>query len=184
MTRKHFTWLPLTLVVGPLCSSSHTLEPHPVGEHARVHAHTHTLHTELASQPGILNPLSEARDPTSSLMIPSHIRFRCATTGTPILFYFKALLYFFNFYFYLPFRATPVAHRGSRLGVQLELQLPACTTAAATSHLSHVCNLHHSSWQCQILNPLSEARDRTCHLMVLSQICFCCATELQPFLKN
>ena len=27
------------------------------------------------------------------------------------------------------------------------------------------CNLHCSSWQCQILNPLSRARDRTCILM-------------------
>ena len=48
-----------------------------------------------------------------------------------------------------------------RLGVQLELQLPPYTTATATADLSHVCDLHHSLWQCQILNLLSEARDRT-----------------------
>ena len=48
-----------------------------------------------------------------------------------------------------------------RLGVELELQLPACTTAIAMQDLSHVCDLHHSSQQCRILNPLSEARDRT-----------------------
>ena len=29
----------------------------------------------------------------------------------------------------------------------------------------HICNLHHSSQQCQIFNPLSEARDRTHVLM-------------------
>ena len=29
---------------------------------------------------------------------------------------------------------------------------------------------HHSSQQCQILNPLSKARDRTCNLMVSSRI--------------
>ena len=34
-----------------------------------------------------------------------------------------------------------------------------------TPNLSHVCNLHHTSWQCQILNPLNEARDRTRNLM-------------------
>ena len=39
-----------------------------------------------------------------------------------------------------------------RLGVELELQLPAYTTATATQDLSHVCNLYHSSWQYQILN--------------------------------
>ena len=41
---------------------------------------------------------------------------------------------------------------------------------------SHVCNLPHNSRQCQILNPLREARDRTYILMHISQICFCCAT--------
>ena len=46
-----------------------------------------------------------------------------------------------------------------RLGVKLELQLPTYTTATATWDLSHICDLHHSSWQYQILNPLSKARD-------------------------
>ena len=46
-----------------------------------------------------------------------------------------------------------------RLRVQLELQLLAYTTATATQDLSSICDLPHSSRQCQILNPLSEARD-------------------------
>ena len=50
-----------------------------------------------------------------------------------------------------------------RLGVELELQLLAYTRATATPDLSHICDLHHSS--CQILNPLSEARDQTYILM-------------------
>ena len=37
---------------------------------------------------------------------------------------------------------------------------------------SHVCDLHHSSQQHQILNPLSKARDRILNLMVPSLICF------------
>ena len=36
--------------------------------------------------------------------------------------------------------------------------------------LRRICNLHQGSWQCQILNPLSGARDRTPNLMVPSQI--------------
>jgi len=32
----------------------------------------------------ILNPLSEARDQTLNLMLPSRIPFRCATTETPM----------------------------------------------------------------------------------------------------
>ena len=48
-----------------------------------------------------------------------------------------------------------------RLGVKLELQLPAYTTAMAMPDPSNVCDLHHSSQQCQILNPLSKAMDQT-----------------------
>ena len=62
----------------------------------------------------------------------------------------------------------------SRLGVELELQqLLAYTTATATRDPSRVCDLHHSSWQQRILNPLSEARDRTHVLMDTSWIRFC-----------
>ena len=57
-----------------------------------------------------------------------------------------------------------------RLGVELELLLPAYATATATWDPSCICKLHHSSQQGQILSPLSEARDRTHNLMVPSQI--------------
>ena len=63
-----------------------------------------------------------------------------------------------------------------RLGIKLELQLPAYTTVTAVQDLRRVCDLHHSSRQYQILNPLSEARDQTQNLMVPSGICFRCAT--------
>ena len=53
-----------------------------------------------------------------------------------------------------------------RLGVESELQLPAYITATATQDLSQVFDLYHSSWECQILDPLSEARDQTHNLMV------------------
>ena len=56
------------------------------------------------------------------------------------------------------------------LGVQSELQLLA--TATSMQEPSHICTLHHSSGQRQILNPLSEARDQTCNLMVPSWIRF------------
>ena len=35
---------------------------------------------------------------------------------------------------------------------------------AVLTDLSHICDLHYSSKKCQILNPLSEARDWTCIL--------------------
>ena len=59
-----------------------------------------------------------------------------------------------------------------RLGVKLELQLLAYSTATATKDPSCICDLHHRSLQCWILNPLSEARDRTCTLMDTIQACY------------
>ena len=59
-----------------------------------------------------------------------------------------------------------------RLGVKLELQLLVCTTVTATRDLSRICELHHSSWQCRIVNPLSEARNQSRNLTVPSQIRF------------
>ena len=56
-----------------------------------------------------------------------------------------------------------------RLGVECELQPQAYTTVTGTQDLSHVCDLHHSSRQCQILNPLIEARNGTCILINTSQ---------------
>ena len=43
-----------------------------------------------------------------------------------------------------------------RLGVKLELQVLTHTTVTATPGPRGVCDLHHSSWQCWILNSLSE----------------------------
>ena len=71
-----------------------------------------------------------------------------------------------------------------RLGVKLELQLQAYTTATAMQDLSCVFDLHHSSRQRQILNPLSEAKDQTRNLMIPSWILFCCTTMGIPKLGN
>ena len=58
----------------------------------------------------------------------------------------------------------------------MELQPKAYTTTTAMPDPSCICDPHHSSRQLRILNPLSEARDQTRNLMVLSQVHFCCAT--------
>ena len=63
----------------------------------------------------------------------------------------------------------------SRLGVQSEPQLPAYATVTARWDPSRVCDLHHSSLQCQIHNPMGEARDWTWVLMDASWVCYCWA---------
>ena len=60
-----------------------------------------------------------------------------------------------------------------RLGAELE---PAYATATTMWDPSRVCDLLHSSWQCWILDPLSEAWDQTRILKDTNQIHFCCAT--------
>ena len=57
-----------------------------------------------------------------------------------------------------------------RLGVEPEMQLWAYVTATAMWDPSHICDLHHSSQQWQILNPLSEPRDRICILIDISRV--------------
>ena len=94
-----------------------------------------------------------------------------ATAGGPFI------IFYFTFCFLGP---HPWHMEVPRLGVKSELQLPAYTTATATSDPSHVWDLPHSLWQCQIPNPLSEAGDRTHNLMIPSWIRFCCAMMRTP----
>ena len=57
-----------------------------------------------------------------------------------------------------------------RLGIELELQLPGYAAIVMQDPI-HVCNLQHSSQQCQILNSLRKATDWTWALMDASWVC-------------
>ena len=72
-----------------------------------------------------------------------------------ILLLWPILVFLFLFCFFCLFRAIPVAYGGSQARGRI----------GAT-----VTGLHHSSQQCWILNPLSEARDQTHVLMDASQV--------------
>ena len=82
---------------------------------------------------------------------------------------------FFCFLFFLG--QHPSIWRVPGSGVELELQLPAYTTAIATWDLRLVCDPHHSSWRHWILNQLIKARDRTHVLMDTSWVCYHWATR-------
>ena len=80
---------------------------------------------------------------------------------------------FFSSFFFFCFIGSHLQHMEVlRLGVTLELQLPAYTTATAMLGSSHVCNLYHTWQQCWILNPLSKDRDQTWVLMNTSWVCY------------
>ena len=70
-----------------------------------------------------------------------------------------------------------MAYGGSRARAARGLiEATAASLYQSHSNASRICDLLHRSWQCRILNPLSEARHRTHNLMVPSWICFSCAT--------
>ena len=81
---------------------------------------------------------------------------------------------FFFFAFYLQYMDVP------RLEIELELQLPAYTTAMATQDLSQIFDLPRSSRQCWLLNPLSRVRYQTRILMNTNQIHYHWATTGIP----
>ena len=78
------------------------------------------------------------------------------------VFFVVVVWFFFSFYY--------TSGRCRIRWVESELQRPAHATDTAMWDPSCVCDLHHSSWQRRILNPLREARDRTCILMDTSRV--------------
>ena len=98
------------------------------------------------------------------------------------LFLEKVIL-FLDIFFFLSFLflETCLWHMEvPRLEVKSELQPPAYVTATAMQNPSCICNLHYSSWQHQMLNPLSEARDQNHLLIDTSWIHFHCTTIGTP----
>ena len=85
---------------------------------------------------------------------------------------FSNTCYFpFLFLFFCFLGLHPRHMKVPRLEVKLKLQLLVYTTATAMWDPSCICDLHHSSWQCWIPNPLRKARDQTRILMDPSRGC-------------
>ena len=112
----------------------------------------------------------------------------CISTTLQLSWVFLSILKWWGLFFVCFFKCTFFFFLGlhlwrmevPRLGVQLELQLMAYTTATETQDLNQVCDLYHSSPQPQIPNTPSKARDWTHILMDPSRIRFCCATSRIP----
>ena len=72
--------------------------------------------------------------------------------------FWNAELFFFFFFFLFVFLRLLAGHMEvPRPGVESEIQLLAYVTATAMQDQSRIYDLHRSSGQRQILNPLSEA---------------------------
>ena len=95
-----------------------------------------------------------------------------------IIFFSFSLPFFLSFFLSFCFRAPPAAYGSSQ--VKSEPQLPPYTIATATQDPSCIFDLHQNSWQCQIADSLSKARDQTHILMDTSPIRFHCTTLGTP----
>ena len=92
--------------------------------------------------------------------------------GGRVLFF----LFCFALFCFCLLRVAPLVYGSSLAKGEIRAAVVlACATATPTQDLSCICNLHQSSQQCQILNPLSEASVWTCVLMDTSWVPYCWA---------
>ena len=124
------------------------------------------LATCLVCSVGLGSCVSSRQAHVSSHIIPGHQNIK------------RSFLFSFYLFIFVFLGLHPWHMEAPRLRVGMELKLPAYATA--TPDPSRVCDLHHSSWQRQILNLLSEAKEWTCIFMDASQIPFCWATKGTP----
>ena len=86
----------------------------------------------------------------------------------------------FCIFIILLFRAGPMACRSFQAGGRIVATATGLHHSHTTQDPRFVCDLHCSSQQCLIPNPLSEARDQICILMNTSQIHFHCVKTGTP----
>ena len=67
------------------------------------------------------------------------------------------------------FMATPTTYGSSWARGRIVATAGAQATDKAMMDQSHICNIHYSLQRCQILNPLSETRERT---RILTETCW------------
>ena len=90
--------------------------------------------------------------------------------------------YYVNWFIYLfmLFKAVPAAYGSSQGRGGIGASATGLCHSHSNSGSSHVCNLHHSSGQRQIPNPLSQARNPACILMDSSRDRFHCTAAGTP----
>ena len=116
------------------------------------------------------NPFSTSLE--MIIWFSSFILYKCVVSCQHIFFSFPYTCFIYLF----TYLAVPTAHGSSKARDWIRARLRAYATTTAMWDPSHLCNLHHSSQQCWIPDPLSKARDWTHILMGTSWIHFHWAT--------
>ena len=80
--------------------------------------------------------------------------------------------FWFGLVWFLFFRPAPTAYGSSQARGDIRAAAASRGQSHNNARLIHICDLHHSSQQSQIFNPLSKARDQTCILLDTSQVHF------------
>ena len=86
----------------------------------------------------------------------------------------------FCFFFFWLLRATPVTYGGSQPRGPIRAVAAGLHHSNSNARSESCLDLHPSSRQCWILNPLSEARNQTSILLGAGQVHFHCATMGNP----
>ena len=124
------------------------------------HTHTHTYNSQFLElciakvEAGVCN--SEKEGGLGPSQVEHAFGVLGSRTGSSVLspFFFPfSFLFFFSFSFLM---AAPVAYGRSQARGQIGAAAAGYAAATATWDPSHVCDLHHSSWQHQIPDPLSD----------------------------
>ena len=102
----------------------------------------------------------------------------CQTLHGDYLFIYL-FIYLFNYLFCLV-GLNPQQNVGSKARGLIGAIAAGLHHSHSNTDPSCFCDLHHSSWQHRIADPLSKARDQTPILMDASWSCFCCITSGTP----
>jgi len=73
------------------------------------------------------------------------------------------------FFWFFIFGVTPAAYGSSQARGQIRAAAAKLCQSHSNTGSEYICDLHHSSWQCQIFNTLSKTRDQTQNPMDTSQ---------------
>ena len=111
------------------------------------------------------------------IALPKRLLFRSFLEGRAGLAFFPPYSFcLFVFVFFAISWATAAAYGGSQARGRIGSVVVDYTRTTVKRDPSCICDLHHSSWQCQLPDPLSKARDGTRILMHTCRIRFRRAT--------